>query len=73
MPASIANPLNPTNSRALQAMATRGPHPLVAQACRVGAPGTVRSSGRSVWGLGDPDRMVVVSCLVSFVVMPFLL
>lgn len=48
-------------------------HPLVARACHVSAPGPVRSSSRSIWGMGDPDRMVVLSCLVSFVVMPFLL
>jgi hypothetical protein len=48
-------------------------HPLVARACQVSAPGPVRSSSRSTWDRGDPDRMVMLSCFVSFVVMPFLL
>lgn len=82
MPAAITEHMTSTNPRALQASAPVGrsgtatstwPHPLVAQACQVAAPSPVRPSGRSGLGLGDPDRMVVLSCLVSFVVMPFLL
>lgn len=48
-------------------------HPLVAQACKVGAPG--HSSGLPAWlrRQDAPDRLVLVSCLASFLVLPFLL
>ncbi len=51
-----------------------GVHPLVDQACRVGTPGTSRLPSRvRLWRQEDPDRLVLVSCLASFLVLPFIL
>lgn len=47
-------------------------HPLVAQACAVSAP-AARQRSLAPWSGADPDRLVVLSCLASFLVMPFLL
>ncbi len=47
-------------------------HPLVAQACAVSTP-TTRPRTPAPWSASDPDRLVVLSCLASFLVMPFLL
>lgn len=42
-------------------------HPAVADACRVGTPARRRPMNE------DPDRMVVLACLVCSFVVPFLL
>ena len=47
-------------------------HPMVQDACRVAAP-VVRGRAVMPWSKGDPDRLVMVSCLVSFLVLPFIL
>lgn len=47
-------------------------HPMVQAACQVATP-VVRGRALMPWSKGDPDRMVMVSCLVSFLVLPFVL
>lgn len=47
-------------------------HPMVQEACRVATP-VVRARAVMPWSKGDPDRLVMVSCLVSFLVLPFVL
>jgi len=47
-------------------------HPLVQAACQV-SPGRNRRLGRAARFSSDPDQMVMVSCLASFLVLPFIL
>jgi hypothetical protein len=49
-------------------------HPLVQQACHVATPAAAirRHRVAAPWS-NDPDRLVMVSCLVSFLVLPFVL
>lgn len=49
-------------------------HPLVQEACQVATPpGAIRRHRSSTPWSNDPDRLVMVSCLVSFLVLPFVL
>lgn len=49
-------------------------HPLVQQACHVATPASaVRRHREATPWYNDPDRLVMVSCLVSFLVLPFVL
>lgn len=45
---------------------------MVQAACQVATP-VVRGRALMPWSKGDPDRMVMVSCMVSFWVLPFVL
>ena len=47
-------------------------HPLVQAACHV-SPGRNSRLGRAARFSSDPDQMVMVSCLASFLVLPFIL
>ncbi|MFM8509284.1 MAG: hypothetical protein ACKOCU_03025 [Betaproteobacteria bacterium] len=47
-------------------------HPLVQAACHA-SPGRNSRLGRAARFSSDPDQMVMVSCLASFLVLPFIL